>query len=769
MTGTRSRHNSSTSTVASWDDGPCSSFPPIDPSPPVQVPGFRALEPATVGMNTEATRVTRSHIFVVLVVAITGLGVQAFGYSLASAGHDQTAVPLLYAGFVLIFVPCAWRLLASNAARQERLQVSLLLGLLLLLSYYLRSPLIFDRFDELLHLATLRQLAIQHRYFTANSELPVSPYYPGLELVTLAVNRATGLPLVASQLLVLIGARVLLILGLFLILERLSDSAYIAGGGVLLYVVSPQFYAFNAGFAYQTLALPLALGIVYLILRELYSTHARDRRNLGLTIACFAALTITHHIVSFLTVGLLIVWAVALAWSRQLNAARRVGVIAAIGIALVAGWTAIVGAQLWRYLAPPIANAYDQVAGYLTGRYQPRHFFQEGVVTPAWERVLILLSAIGWCLLIAPAGWAVVKRRVLRDDPLRWVWLVVALSYPLLLAVRFSSEAAEIAERTSTFVFFPIVLIVSGWLVISHKLFRLRLTIGVVLVLFLGGLMLGSGPDWGLLPGPYLVAADQRSVDSVSLTAATWAADHLPEGSRIAADRTNATLLGSTGRLLPVTGLDGVNVTPIFFSHGFTSLDLSLMRSAHIQYFLVDYRLTEGLAYIGFYFESDPQYNGRRLTMEDLAKFNDTPGVRRVYHSSAISIFDVSRILHDPSPSLRTRPPAGGTLPANGWVLGLTLAVAAAWIRRALRRKQPLDADGFFRWLLAAICFMMLVGVILVPISISTHFVSIGVLVALLIWGLLPKRAALHARKERGPEFRSRAAFGGDQPQTTNS
>ena len=698
-------------------------------------------------MTTEVERVISSRNLTIFGVAALGLGVQVVGYSFGSAGHSSIALTLFYTGLVLIYVPCASRLLASNATRRERLQVCVFLGLMLLLSYYMRSPLRFDRFDELLHLATLRQIAIQRHLFTQNSELPISPYYPGLELVTLVAHWGTGLPLVASQLLVLVVSRILLVLGIFLIIERLSGSAHVAGIGVLIYAASPQFYVFNSGFAYQTLALPLALGVIFLLLRGLGSEGAGLGQRFGLCLGCLAALTITHHVVSWITVGLLIVWAIALARSHQRAAARAVGIIAAAGIVFVGGWTVFVGVRVWRYLAPVFEQAYDQVAGYLAGTYHGRQFFQEGVATPDWERVLVVASVLAWLLLIVAAGGAVVKRRTLRDNPLRWVLLIVALSYPLLIAVRFSSEAAEIAERASTFVFFAIALIVGSWFVVAHRGLKLRLAVGTALVLFLGGLILGSGPDWALVPGPYLISADQRSVDALSISATTWAADHLPEGSRIAADRVNTALLGATGRLLPVTGLDGVNVTPIFFSHDFSARDLSLMRSADILYFLVDYRLTRGLPYVGFYFESDPTYNGQHLTMEDLAKFVDTAGVRQIYHNSAISIYNVSALIDRPSPALRVRPPTGGSLDTNGWVLGFALVTAAIWMRRRVRRGRPVGAEDIFRSTLAAVCLMMLLGVILAPINVSTQFISIGILVALMILGVLPRRVALHVRK----------------------
>ena len=384
----------------------------------------------------------------VVAAASFGLGLQLLEHLYDQNGPNTVELSLFYSGLILIFVPCAWRLFDRTTGRQERIQVCVTLGIALLLSYYLRSPLRFDRFDELLHLGTLHQMMLQHRMFTENLELPISPFYPGLELVTAAAHWITGLPLVASQILVLGASRLLLVLGIFLILERISSSSYMAGIGVLIYSTSTQFYAFNAGFAYQTLSLPLALGVVYLTLRSLDSTHSKFGRHFGLAVACLGALTVTHHVVSWITVAFLMVWNLALLWRGRRSIPRPnrikradveiVSTTAVIGLLMVTVWSAFVGYRLWTYLAPSFGTAYDQISGYVGGTSGGRKLFQDsaGVGTPGWQCAVIVGSVLGWLLLIGVAGWALVRGRILRNKPLRWLLLLVTLTYPLLLAVR---------------------------------------------------------------------------------------------------------------------------------------------------------------------------------------------------------------------------------------------------------------------------------------------------------------------------------------------
>src|SRR5580692_257608 len=94
---------------------------------------------------------------VTLIVGV-GLCVQALGYWIARSGSVDLGLDLFFAGVVVIFAPCAWRLLGLTADRRERLQVVALLGVVLAASFCLASPLLFNTFDEMLHDTTLWQL-----------------------------------------------------------------------------------------------------------------------------------------------------------------------------------------------------------------------------------------------------------------------------------------------------------------------------------------------------------------------------------------------------------------------------------------------------------------------------------------------------------------------------------------------------------------------------------------------------------------------------------
>ena len=111
--------------------------------------------------------------------------------------------------------------------------------------------------------------------FSPNPVLQVSPFYPGLELFTGVGIRLTGLPVVLAESLVILLCRLLLVLIIYHAALLVSPSRRGASLVVAFYAVSSEFYSFNSGFAYETLALTLGLGGIFLLRRA----QLADRRR----------------------------------------------------------------------------------------------------------------------------------------------------------------------------------------------------------------------------------------------------------------------------------------------------------------------------------------------------------------------------------------------------------------------------------------------------------------------------------------------------------
>ena len=132
---------------------------------------------------------------------------------------------LFWLGLVVLYLPIALRLLKEDVSRDERIGLVVILGVALYLVKILQNPTAFIQFDEFLHVRTAIDVLDKRHLFSRNSLLPVSPLYPGLEIATTAIANLTGLSIFWSGALLLLVARVIFILSLFIFTEIVCGSA----------------------------------------------------------------------------------------------------------------------------------------------------------------------------------------------------------------------------------------------------------------------------------------------------------------------------------------------------------------------------------------------------------------------------------------------------------------------------------------------------------------------------------------------------------------
>ena len=746
-----------------------------------------------------ALNVSRSRLGSVIAIVGVGLLMVGAGDALGRTSHQSPVVPLFLAGLTFIFAPCAWRLTGTAAARNERVWVSVILGLGLLASYVFRSPLIFDNFDELAHSATLTRLLDSRALFQDNPILPVSPYYPGIELVTIATRWLTGLPLLLDQMVVLVLARIVTVLCVFLVVERACHSSRAGGIGVLIYAANPEFYSLGAQYGYQTLALTFAVAVVYLLFVAIDAAQPKRGRLFALALISIAGMVVSHHVTAWLTVGFLVVWAAGLRFivdspgrpataatagqmlatedlarsqegiaSRDEQFARRkerrkeqsriVGLAALVGVVLAGAWFAFLGHVLTGYIDPIIQAGTRSAAEILSQLHGNRKLFQNsaGGGTPFWVTALILASAVFFCLIILISLYAVVWKKSVRGGRLRYLPAAIAAAYPLAMLTNLSSDAKDVGSRTTTFIFFGVAVVVGGWLagrlLMQRRVIERMATMGIAIICFLGSTLYGGGPLPILVNGPYIVGAHERSLGSPSLALANWVSTHLPKDSHVAADRDNAGLLNAFGqvytRSLPLSG--SYSPARLFFDKQLTPSDISLIRKDHIRYIVTDTRLTEGLPLFGAYIAPGETGRPTRLTAAELEKFNSIPGVYRIYDNGAIQVYDLSRLLGErplavPAHSV-TSIRATGTDVA---VLVLAVLVAIVWLWRLRRRAKlvPIDAHMVVCWMVAALAIGLFGPFAILFIHLPPGPIAILSLLALLALGLWPARPRRHPER----------------------
>lgn len=588
--------------------------------------------------------------------ALTG---QVTAVYLARQGHATVAEHLSNVSMAACFGSVVWLLIGPHLTRRTRNLAVGCLAVTPTLMSRATDPLLFTGFDEQLHMRTLGDIVASHRLFEANPVLEISPRYPGLEAVTVLLHEV-GLPVMVAALVVILAARLVLVAVLCDAVEQLTESSRAGGLAVAVYAVSPQFVWFNSQFSYQTLSIPLALATVSLLGR---ARHADNPLPLfGGATVCMLAVAVTHHVTGFLLTLFLLFWTIS-----QPGAARmRVAYGALAGIASTVAWAIVQRSTLEQYFGPML----NDIATEFTGGVR-RQAFEDpaGTATPLVDKILLLyyavaLSMTALALLLLTLRW---QRQRLHDlhywNPQLLV-LAFSLAIPVLLAARIVPKGVEIFTRSSSFLFLPLSFVVVNYV---RRLDWWHLALGdrppgyigpaptkrqrveahvVAAVLmsgvFLGGYVLGSGPAWARLPGPYIPAADSRSMDPENLAAVAWADQELPPGSRIGADRVSSTLLASRAGLWPVyEGLGGVKTPELFVADEWGLRETDLAGALKIRYLYVDRRLAEQPPPFGYYFATGEIDAGRQLTDAQLTKFDRVPAIKLIYRHGPVSIYDL--------------------------------------------------------------------------------------------------------------------------------
>jgi hypothetical protein len=430
----------------------------------------------------------------------------------------------------------------------------------------------------------------------------------------------------------------------------------VAGIASFIYMMNPQFLYFDSQFAYESLALPLAAFVLYLLARRAHSSAALWAGLTVILLVMLPPVVITHHVTSLLLAAFLLLWATVGVVMRRRDRARP-GTVAVLTALLVLAWSVAIAPVVIDYLAPMLELAGDQVIQLLLGNLDPRQLFvaPSGGSAPAWER-LIGSASVGVTLLLLPLGLLIVWIHH-RWNPVMLALAIIALLYPASLVARLTPVGADVASRMPEFLYIGVAVVVG--LALARFSYRgliggLRLaTVGSALAVLVVGSVLVGMPGWERLPGPYLVSADVRSIESEGLAAAAWSKEVLGSSKRFVADRVNRLLLSTYGRQTIVTSYaSGVAVNQLYFAPEVGDVERQIVQAGSVTYLLADRRLTTDLPTVGYYFDrGEERLVGKHVAPLDAAlldKFDHTPGVSRVFDSGNIRIYDISGIAIGP-------------------------------------------------------------------------------------------------------------------------
>lgn len=619
-----------------------------------------------------------SWCLIITLINTLGLLCVAYGFTQTrQTGADPSL--WLFLSLLLLFMPVVVKLLLPTTTRAERIYLLCLLGISCYLVKILTSPLYFSLFDEFLHMRTANDIISSQHLYSENSILPVSAYYPGLEIVTNALSTLSGFDTFYAGTIIIGIARLIMMVALFLLYEQLLKSHRAASIATIVYITNPHFLMFDAEFSYESLAFPLTvLILVVLVPYQTIAVRLKDLKRLllrneapafsaealknlridlvritGIAWFVIVALSFTHHITSYFLTSVLALWALIYVWMR-LAPIYKSGLVAtvlfAIGVSLLCIFRP--DNPIVDYLSSFAGSTVTEFGHILSGSGGARQLFTSynDHPTPIWQRGLTISSFL---LVLAglPFGLLCLWRQ--RSNALIFAFGIIAFLYPFIQVFRFTNTGSEFTDRAAAFLFLPLSYVLALFFIHFWPLRRFRwpqiiLITLVLTILMCGGVVLGAGPQLAVFPGPYEVIADGHSIEEQGIESAQWTQRHLALNSRVASDRINQILQAVYGQQYIVSTLDTkMDVSPIFLDPDFSANDLALLQEARIRYLVVDMRLTRSRPLLGFYYEQSEAGAYQHLKPIDrqaFEKFRTLHGIETLYDGGDIIIYDMGEI-----------------------------------------------------------------------------------------------------------------------------
>ncbi len=590
-------------------------------------------------------------------LVIVGLGVLLVAVAYYGARLNRSwSGPLFWVGLLVLFLPVAFRLTGGHASGGERLGLVIALGLALYAVKVLLEPNAFTYHDELGQYRSVVDILRTGRLYATNPVVPAYSSYPGLLTVTAALSSVSGLGIFTCGVVVLALARVLLVGGLFLLVERVSESTRIAGLAVLIYAANPNFVFFDSQFSYESLALGLGVMTLWAVGRVFDRGPGRIRGLLAATLFN-VALIVTHHLTSYAVALAIAVWALVEGIRRR---SLREGRLLTLLTGLTVGATAAYAVWSWPEtesdIGSSITGSIHGLINVLTGQAGGRHPFTSAPSygNPVLEQA-VGLASVGLLILALPWGLYALWRRRPRHTGLL-VLSACALLYPVSLALRLTSAGSETSNRTSEFVFVALGTILAiafltqrGSRADSRRVVLLPARLLAMLylgVIFVGGITVGN-PSYQLMPGHFEVSAATLSVDSEGTDAAGWTR-RLPANLNFLGDENDEALVTAYTQLHPQRGeFSNTAIGELFTSPAIGPFERLLIKYDKLRFLVVDKRDSTALPADGNYFVGpNPRTSGHPIPLASLTKFSHNRCVQQLFSSGHVLVFDLGPILN---------------------------------------------------------------------------------------------------------------------------
>ena len=581
--------------------------------------------------------------------AIIAIAFAGARYGRPWAGH------LFWLGQIVIyFAPAAFLLLRKRTSAIEAAGIALLVSVTTYLINQYYSPGQFRFSDEFQHVQTAQSILATHHLFHVNTILPQSPQYPGLEIITTNIVSLTHLSITTAGLIVSGAAHVLAAMALYFLIFEISQRPRVAALVVVVYATGSHYQFFDSYFIYETIAIPFLL-LSLLATVKMMKSRGRVMVGWGAVAVVSGAVTaVCHHVTSYALVGLLLAFVLAQPFVQRTARNKGLVVVFLAVVAIVAVWDLRVATSTVAYFRPVIDSIFRRHTGASSPSGGIALFGTPGLGQP--PRIDTVGEYLAFVVLMVLTALGALKLWFSRRAALTGAALglaIASLSLFVVLALRVvASNGSELSSRALTFTLVPVGF-VCALVLVDRTVRRSRSALVenergsillalvstlVVVCIAVGGIAGGWPTYFARLPGPYKVDAWERSVDHHNLDAAQWFANLVPRDQGVASDFSTEALISALGHQAEVQGIAG-----LFLPLRYSIAQGRLARSKRVSFIAVDRRITRQRPATGYYFTDEPKQDARvaPLPTRSITKFDDIPGVSRVYDDGTIEIYEI--------------------------------------------------------------------------------------------------------------------------------
>lgn len=262
-------------------------------------------------------------------------------------------IGLFWFGYFVAVIPQIVVILHPDSQFWSRVASLASIGIISALPQILLSPNGPSSADEFGHIKAVSDILEQGYISPINSIVAPIPEFPALHYLTAYIADISQFSLWTSANLVIALTHVLTLLGIFALL-RVKISPRAAAIGALVYAANPNWMFFQSRFAYESLAIMVALWALFFLIRGLESPFGQRLIMIIIAGPAFFVLSQTHHLIFIATLVLAILYLAIYAVKNYKTDGTSLSLAVGSGI-----WAA-----LWSL--PTIANNGKYLVDYIS-------------------------------------------------------------------------------------------------------------------------------------------------------------------------------------------------------------------------------------------------------------------------------------------------------------------------------------------------------------------------------------------------------------------